>query len=167
MTIYSLDIHTPFPIENQCVVPCPVLLLPDLYTGFSRGRSGGLVCPSPSKFSTVSGDPVKGLGIVSKAEIDIFLHSLAFLMIQRILAIWFLVLLLFLNPAWTSGSSQFMYYWSLSWRILSIMRRVQLCGTLNILWHCLSLGLEWKLTFSSPVATAELSKFAGIFSAIL
>ena len=36
----------------------------------------------------------------------------------------------------------------------SIMRWVQLCGNLNILWHCLSLGLEWKLTFSSPVATA-------------
>ena len=26
---------------------------------------------------------------------------------------------------------------------------------LSILWHCLSLGLEWKLTFSSPVTTAE------------
>ena len=31
---------------------------------------------------------------------------------------------------------------------------MQFCGSLNILWHCLSLGLEWKLTFSSPVATA-------------
>ena len=45
------------------------------------------------------------------------------------------------------------------------MRWVQLCGSLSILWHCLSLGLEWKLTFSSPVATAEFSKFAGILSA--
>ena len=36
------------------------------------------------------------------------------------LAIWSLVPLPFLNPAWTSGSSQFMYYWSLAWRILSI-----------------------------------------------
>ena len=35
------------------------------------------------------------------------------------------------------------------------MRWVQLCGSLSILWHCLSLGLEWKLTFSSPVVTAE------------
>ena len=34
------------------------------------------------------------------------------------------------------------------------MRWVQLCGSLSILWHCLSLGLEWKLTFCSPVATA-------------
>ena len=30
-------------------------------------------------------------------------------------------------------------------------------------WHCLSLGLEWKLTFSSPVVTAEFSKFADIY----
>ena len=29
---------------------------------------------------------------------------------------------------------------------------MQLCSSLSILWHCLSLGLEWKLTFSSPVA---------------
>ena len=30
---------------------------------------------------------------------------------------------------------------------------MQLCDSLSIPWHCLSLGLEWKLTFSSPVAT--------------
>ena len=41
------------------------------------------------------------------------------------------------------------------------------CGSLNILWHCLSLGLEWKLTFSSPVATAEFFIFAGVLSAAL
>ena len=38
---------------------------------------------------------------------------------------------------------------------------------LAFFWHCLSLGLEWKLTFASPVATAEFSKFAGILSAAL
>ena len=37
----------------------------------------------------------------------------------------------------------------------------------TFLWHCLSLGLEWKLTFSSPVATAEFSKFPGILKAAL
>ena len=41
-------------------------------------------------------------------------------MIQRMLAIWSLVPLPFLKPAWTSGSSRFMYYWSLTWRNLSI-----------------------------------------------
>ena len=44
---------------------------------------------------------------------------------------------------------------------------MQWCGSLNILWHGLSLGLELKLTFSSPVATAKFSKFAGILSAAL
>ena len=36
------------------------------------------------------------------------------------LAIWSLIPLPFLNPGWTSGSSRFMYCWSLAWRILSI-----------------------------------------------
>ena len=64
-------------------------------------------------------------------------------MIQRMLVIWSLVSLLFLNPAWTSGHSWFTYYWSLAWRILSITllacEWVHLCSSLNILWHCLSL----------------------------
>ena len=41
-------------------------------------------------------------------------------MIQQMLAIWSLVPLPFLKPAWTSGSSWFMCCWSLAWRILSI-----------------------------------------------
>ena len=64
---------------------------------------------------------VKGFGIVNKAEVDVFLELFAVLMIQWMLAIWSLVPLPFLNPAWTSGSSQFTYYWSLAWRILSII----------------------------------------------
>ena len=36
-------------------------------------------------------------------------------------AIWSLVPLPFLNLAWTSGSSRFMYCWSLAWRILDII----------------------------------------------
>ena len=41
-------------------------------------------------------------------------------MTQQMLAIWCLVPLPFLNPAWTSGSLWFMYCWSLAWRISSI-----------------------------------------------
>ena len=44
---------------------------------------------------------------------------------------------------------------------------MQLYSNSRILWDCLSLGLEWKLTFSSPVATVEFSKFASILSAAL
>ena len=47
-------------------------LLPDLYTGFSRGRSGGLVFPSLSEFPQfIVIHTVKGFGIVNKAEIDV------------------------------------------------------------------------------------------------
>ena len=46
-----------------------------------------------------------------------FWNSLVFSMIQQMLVIWSLVPLPFLNPAWTSGSSQFMYHWSPAWRI--------------------------------------------------
>ena len=46
--------------------------------------------------------------------------SLAFSMIQWMLAIWSLVPLPFLNASWISGISQFTYCWSLAWRILSI-----------------------------------------------
>ena len=48
------------------------MLLPDLHTGVSRGRSGGLVFPSPSEFSTVYCDPhSQSFGIVNAAEIDV------------------------------------------------------------------------------------------------
>ena len=50
-----------------------------------------------------------------------FWNSRTFLMIQWMLAIWSLVPVLFLNPACTSGSSRFMYCWSLAWRVLSII----------------------------------------------
>ena len=98
-----------------------------------------------------------------KQKYMFFWNSLAFSMIQWILTIWSLVLLPFLNPAWTSGISWFTYCWSLAWRILSLV--LLLCQisaiecSLSILWHCLSLGLEWKLTFSSfskhPLPTTQ------------
>ena len=54
-------------------------------------------------------------------------------MIQQMLAIWSLVPLPFLKPAWTSGSSKFTYCWSLAWRILSITLLV--CEMSAILWY--------------------------------
>ena len=47
------------------------------------------------------------------------------------------------------------------------MRWAQLWISLNILWHSLFFGIGMKLTFSSPVAIAEFSKFPGILSAAL
>ena len=117
----------------------------------------------------VSCDPHKGFGIVNKAEIAVFLELSCFFDDPTDVG----NLISGSSPfsVWTSGSSQFMYCWSLAWRILSITSLAcemsTMCGSLSILWHCLSLGLGWKLTFASPVTTAEFSKFAGILSAAL
>ena len=55
------------------------MLLPGLHTDFSRGSSGGLVFPSLSEFSTVFCDPhSQRLGIVNKAEVDVFLELSCF-----------------------------------------------------------------------------------------
>ena len=50
---------------------------------------------------------------------------------------------------------------------LALMRNEQLYCSLDILWDCPSLGLQCKLTFSTPVATAEFSKSADILSVAL
>ena len=65
-----------------------------------------------------------------------FWSSLAFSMIQRMLAIWSLVPLPFLKPAWTSGSSRFTYCWSLAWRILSITLLVCAAAAAKSLQSC-------------------------------
>ena len=93
-----------------------------------------------------------------------FWNSLAFSMSQWMLAIWYLILLPFLNPAWRFRSPLLTYCWNLAWGILNITllacEMSAICGSLNIFWHCPSLGLEWKLTFPTVVASAEFSRFA-------
>ena len=77
-----------------------------------------------------------------------FWNSLAFPMIQCLLAVWSLVPLPFLNLACKSGSSQFTRgQLEGFWALLCYVKWLQLCSSLNILWRCLSLGLEWKLDF--------------------
>ena len=114
---------------------------------------------------------VKGFSIVKEAEVDVFLEFSSF----------------FYDPEnvgnLISGSSAFskssLNIWRFSVHVLlkpsldnfgitllaCEMSAVVL--SLNMLRHCLSLGLERNLTFSSPVATAEFFKFAGILSAAL
>ena len=70
---------------------------------------------------------VKGFDVINKAEVIFFFfwNSLAFLMIQLMLAIWCLGSLSFLNPCWLSGSAvhillkpvmeNFEYYFASVW----------------------------------------------------
>ena len=84
-----------------------------------------------------------------------FWNSLAFSMIQQMLAIWSLVPLPFLNSAWTSESSQFTYCWNLIWRILSIT-----------LLACESEVAQLCLTLYDPMdCSLPCSSLHGIFQA--
>ena len=73
-----------------------------------------------------------------------FWNSLAFSMIQQMLTIWSLVPLPFLKPAWTSGSSWFMYCWSLAWRIFSItLLACEMSAIMRKFGHSLALPFFW------------------------
>ena len=115
---------------------------------------------------------VKGFGIAIEAERDVFFGTLLlFWWSSRCwqFDLWFLCL--FLKPAWTSGSSQFTYCGGLAWRILSItLLACEMSAIVQSFELSLALPFFWirmKTDISSSVATAELSKFAGILSAAL
>ena len=85
---------------------------------------------------------VKGFSVVNEA--DVLWNSLAFSMIQQMLAIWSLVPLPFLNPACTIESSQFMYCWSITWRILSITLLTWDEGDCMVVWTFFGIALLWN-----------------------
>ena len=131
MTIYSLDVLLSqfgtsllFHVQFCCFLPA---------YRFLKGQVRWSSIPISWRiFQCVVIHTVKCFGIVNETEVDVFFwNSLAFSMIHRMLAIWTLVPLPFLNPAWTSGSSQFMYCWSLAWRILSITLLVCVCACVS------------------------------------
>ena len=72
--------HTPFPIWNQSVVPCPVTTVASwpAYRFLKRQvRWSGI--PISFRISTVYCDPhSKGFGIFNRAEVDAFLESSCF-----------------------------------------------------------------------------------------
>ena len=117
---------------------------------------------------------VKGFGIVKKAEIDVFLELSCFLddpadvgslisgssaFSKPSLNIWKFSVHVLLKP----GLENFEHYFASVWDECYCV----VVWIFFYLGHCLYLGSEWKLTFSSPVATAEFSKFAGILNAAL
>ena len=125
---------TPFPTSSQSAVPCPVLTVASwpAYRFLKRQVRWSGILISFRIFQFVVIYTVRGFGIVNKGEIDVFLELSCFLMIQQVLALWSLVPLLLLNSAWTSGSSQLTYCWSLDWRILSIT--LLACEMSAIVW---------------------------------
>ena len=115
--------HTPFPIWNQSVVPCPVLTVASWPAyGYLRRqvRWSGISISLRIFHSLLWSTHIKGFGVINKAEVDVFLVFSCFFNDPADVGNLSLVSLPFLNPAWISGSSRFTYCWSLAWRILSI-----------------------------------------------
>ena len=115
--------HTPFSIWNQSVVPCPVLTVMS-WPAYKVSQEAGQVVWNSHLFQDfpqfIVIHIVKGFGIVNKEEVDVFLGLSCFSADSAMLAIWTLAPLPFLNPAWTSGISLFIYCWRLACGILSI-----------------------------------------------
>ena len=114
---------------------------------------------------------VKGFGVVNKAKVDVFLELSWFfddpadvgnlisgssVFSKSSLNIWKFTVHILLRP----GLETFEHCFASMWGECN-------CAVVWTFWHCLSLELKWKLTFSSPVATAEFSRFAEILSAAL
>ena len=115
--------RTPFPILNQSVSPYKVLVVASwpTYRFLLRKVRWPNIPISLSSFHSYC-DPHNQRFLHSQWSRNrfFFWNSIAVSMIQWMLIIWSLIPLLFLNPAYTSGSSQFTYCWSLAGRILSI-----------------------------------------------
>ena len=72
--------HTPFPIWNQSVVPCPVLTVASwpAYRFLRRQIRWSDIPISWRIFQFVVIHTVKGFGIVNKADVDVFLEPFCF-----------------------------------------------------------------------------------------
>ena len=100
---------TPFLIWSQSVIPCLVLTIASWlsYRFLRRQVTWYGISISLRIFHIfVVIHTVNGFSTVNEAKVDVFWNSLAFSMIPQMLAIWSLVPLPFLNPAWTCLSSQ-------------------------------------------------------------
>ena len=91
--------------------------------------------------------------VVNEAEVDVSQNSLAFSVIQGMLAIWSQVPLPFLHPACTSGSSWFVYRWSLVWRILNITSLAhEMSATVWSFKHFFGIAILWDWNENWPCA---------------
>ena len=168
---------TPFCIWNQSVVPCPVLTVvswPD-YRFLSRQvRWSGIPISWRDGFFCLKRCPVccdphsQRLCIVNKAEVDVFLELSCFFndpmdignlisgssaFSKSSLNIWKFSVHELLKP----GLENFECYFVSMWDECNCV----------VVWTLFGIAFVWhwnKNTFSSPVTTAEFSKFAGILS---
>ena len=122
-------------------------------------------------FHSLLWSTVKGFRVVSEAEVDIFLEFScyfydltdvdnlvpgSFALSESSLNIWKFSVQVLLKP----GLENFEYYFaSMEW--------LQLCGSVTILWHCPSLGLEWNWLFLESQVILRNSRSHTLFCIFL
>ena len=78
---------------------------------------------------------------------------------------WSLVPLPFLNPTCTSGSSQFMYWWSLAWRILSMTLLMWDECNCVVVWAFFGTAFLWNWNENRPFPVLwELLSFPNLLA---
>ena len=114
--------HTPFPIWNQSIVPCPFLTVSSWPAHrFLRRQVWCSGIPISWRiFQFVVIHTVRSFNVVNKAEVDVFLEFSFFLYDPVNVGNLISGSSAFPETSLNIWSSQFMYYWSLAWRILSI-----------------------------------------------
>ena len=163
--------HTPFPIRNQFIVPCPVLTVASwsAHRFLSRQVRWSILLKNFPQFVVIH--IIKGFSLVNEAEVNVFLEFSCFFynpmdvgnlifgysaFSQSNLNIWkFLV-----HVPLKTSLGDFEYDLASMWNACNCV----------IVWTFFSIAFLWgwnENTFSSPVATAEFSRFAGILSAAL
>ena len=166
---------TPFPIWNQSVVPCPVLIVASwpAYRFLKRQvRWSGIPISFRIFHSFFVIHTVKGFGVVNQAKLDIFLELSCFFddpvdvdnliygssaFSESGLNIWKFTVHVLLKPDLENCKHYFGGMWDE-------------CNC-AVVWTFFGIAFLWdwneKLTFSIPVATAVFYRFAGILSAAL
>ena len=94
---YIQPCHTPFPILNQSIFPCPILTVVSwlayrFHTGIQeRGKMVWYSHLFKNFPQFVVIHAVKNFSLVNETEADIFWKSFAFSMVQQMFAVWSLV----------------------------------------------------------------------------
>ena len=138
--------RTSFSILNQSFVPWQVLTIASWHAyRFLRRQVWWFGIPISWRIfhGSLWFTQSKSFSIVNEAEVDVFLEFSCVFMIQWMSTIWSLVLLPFLNPAWTSGSVWFTYCWSLALRILSITLLACEMSVCAVVWPFFGIVFLW------------------------
>ena len=137
-----------FPDWNQSVVPCLTVASWHTYRFLRRQVRYSCLwysCLFKNFPQFVVIHTVIGFGIINEAEVDVFWEFPCFFYDPTDVGNFIFGFSAFPTSSCTSESSWFIYYGSLSWRILSItvlaceMNAIVQC--FEHFWHCPSLGL--------------------------